>query len=70
MSKEKMPFGMTIDEFKNHLKMMNDRVINFKEYSGSAVSKKSETRGNTGNFLRTVKIRKDRQGRVHKGKYG
>ena len=28
---------MTVEEFEEHLKMMNDRVINFKEYGGSVV---------------------------------
>ena len=78
MSKGKIPLGMTVEEFEEHLKMMNDRVINFKEYGGSLVgtkldrrySNQKSNRGNVGNFLRTVKVRKDRQGRVHKGKYG
>ena len=30
MSREKIPLGMTVKEFEEHLKMMNDRVINFK----------------------------------------
>jgi len=79
MSEKKIPLGMTAEEFKEHLRMMNDRVINFKEYGGSVVGTRldrrynNQKRGNfhgNGNFLRNVKVRKDRQGRIHGGKYG
>ena len=40
MSEKKIPLGMTVEEFKEHLKMMNDRVINFKEYGGAIVGTK------------------------------
>ena len=79
MSEKKIPLGMTVKEFEEHLKMMNDRVINFKEYGGSVVGTKldrrynNQKRGNfhgNGNFLSNVKVRKDRQGRIHGGKYG
>ena len=68
MSKEKIPLGMTVEEFEDHLKMMNDRVINFKEYGGSVVGTKLDRRYNNqkrghfhgkGNFLRTVRDKKD-----------
>ena len=79
MSKGKIPLGMTVEEFEEHLKMMNDRVINFKEYGGSVVGTKldrrynNQKRGNfhgNGNFLRTVKVKKDRMSRIHRGKHG
>ena len=46
MSREKIPLGMTVKEFEEHLKMMNDRVINFKEYGGSVVGTKLDRRYN------------------------
>ena len=45
MSEKKIPMGMTVEEFEEHLKMMNDRVINFKDYGGSGVNKKLEKTG-------------------------
>ena len=79
MSREKIPLGMTVKEFEEHLKMMNDRVINFKEYGGSVVGTKLDRRYNNqkrgyfhgnGNFLRTVRVKKDRMSRIHRGKHG
>ena len=64
MSKEWKILGMTVKEFEEYLKMMNHRVINFKEYGGSVVeqnwtggtTKKRQLYGN-GNFLRTVRVK-------------
>ena len=38
---KKIPLGMTIDEFKAHLDMMSDRVLNFKNYGLSMEGKRN-----------------------------
>ena len=37
MANKPIPLGMTTEEFKRHLDIMRDRVINFKDYGGSVV---------------------------------
>lgn len=38
----KIPLGMTTREFKRHLEIMKDRVINFKDYGGSMVGTRQD----------------------------
>ena len=75
---------MTPEEFADHLKMMNDRVMNFKNYGQSVVgtrqdrSYRNAKRGNfQGNVQKTArqglqelsKMRTDSLGRPRGGKY-
>lgn len=81
---EKSAADMTPEEFADHIKMMNDRVVNFKNYGLSVVgtrqdrSYSNQKRGNfQGNVQKTARqglrelaeMRTDSLGRPRGGKY-
>jgi hypothetical protein len=83
MKELKIPMGMTTEQFAEHLSMMRDRVINFKDYGGSMVGTRqdrsyaNQKRGNFhGNVQKTARkqlqelgINVKSDGRLKKGKW-
>lgn len=83
MKELKHPSNMTAEEFAEHIRMMRDRVINFKNYGGSIVGKRqdrsyaNQKRGNFhGNVqktareqLRELNINTRADGQLKKGKW-
>jgi hypothetical protein len=80
---EKNAADMTVEEFAEHLKMMNDRVLNFQNYGGSVMGKRhnrsyaNQKRGNfQGNSQKTAReqlkelnIGVKENGNLKRGKY-
>lgn len=80
---EKSAADMTVEEFAAHIKMMNERVLNFQNYGGSVVGKRqdrsyaNQKRGNfQGNSQKTAReqlkelsISVKANGNLKKGKY-
>ncbi len=83
MKELKPPSNMTAEEFAEHISMMRDRVINFKNYGGSIVGTRqdrsyaNQKRGNFhGNVqktareqLRELNINTRADGQLKKGKW-